>query len=258
MTTTSGRWLAGEPAPDAPMRLFCFPHAGAGPSTYRPWSAALAPAGISVCPIQLPGREARFGEAPVDRWEPIVEAITRSITPHLDRPFALFGHSLGALLAFEVARSLRRRRAPLPAHLYVSGRIAPHLRDPRPLLHVLPDAELIAELTELGGMPALVLDNPELLALHLPVVRADLAVNETYRYRAETPLSTTLTALGGDADPKVQATELAAWAEHTTARFTQRTAPGGHFYLATSLPWIAARMISDLAMSTWFDTRDRA
>jgi len=258
MNTAPGSWLVTEPSDDAPFRLFCLPHAGAGASTYRTWSAALSPAGVGVTPVQLPGRENRFGERALDRLEPIVDAVTKTIMPHSDRPFALFGHSMGALIAFEVTRSLRRRGAAPPAHLYVSGRMAPQLREHRPVLHHLSDRDLVAELRELGGIHEAVLRNRELLALHLPVVRADLAVNETYRHQPELPLDVPITAFGGDADPKVDESELLAWRTQTAGPFRAQLLPGGHFFLTGSLTQVCARIVSDFSSLAWRDATSRA
>jgi len=257
MNRAPGSWLVTEPSGDAPFRLFCLPHAGAGASTYRTWSAALSPAGVGVTPVQLPGRENRFGERALDRLEPIVDAVTKTIMPHSDRPFALFGHSMGALIAFEVTRSLRRRGAAPPAHLYVSGRMAPQLREHRPVLHELSDRDLVAELRELGGIHRAVLRNRELLALHLPVVRADLAVNETYRHQPELPLDVPITAFGGDADPKVDESELLAWRTQTAGPFRAQLLPGGHFFLTGSLTQVCARIVSDFSSLAWRDATSR-
>jgi surfactin synthase thioesterase subunit len=244
-------WLPVEPSRDAPLRLFCFPHAGAGAGAYRPWSATLARAGIDVCPVQPPGREGRFREAPYDAVGPLVDDLAPVLEPYLDRPYALFGHSMGALIAFELAHRLREIAAPV--HLFVSGRIAPQLRDPRPRLYDLPDAQLIARLRALGGIPSGLLDARELIAMQLPLLRADLALNERYEYPAvpsEAPgpsvgaktrglrrsLDVPLSAYGGVSDPKVSADELRAWHEQTTGLFRVQLLAGGHFFVQTAQP----------------------
>jgi surfactin synthase thioesterase subunit len=227
-------WLPVEPSRDAPLRLFCFPHAGAGAGAYRPWSATLGRAGIDVCPVQPPGREGRFPEAPYDAVGPLVDDLAPVLEPYLDRPYALFGHSMGALIAFELAHRLRGIAAPV--HLFVSGRIAPQLRDPRPRMYDLPDAQLIARLRALGGIPSGLLDARELIAMQLPLLRADLALNERYEYRPVPPLAVPLSAYGGVSDPKVSADELRAWHEQTTGLFRVQLLAGGHFFVQTAQP----------------------
>ncbi|GAA4552121.1 thioesterase II family protein [Amycolatopsis samaneae] len=227
-------WLPAA-SPVEGMRLFCFPHAGAGASAYRAWTGPLARSGIAVCPVQLPGRENRMGEPAFRAVEPLVDALVMGLADRLVPPFALFGHSMGALVAFELAHALRERGAPLPAQLFVSGRIAPQLTDPRGKLHDLSDAELGARLAELDGMPAALLADPEVLAFLLPLLRADLAVNEDYRYSPRPPLPMPITAFGGTGDPKVTEAELRAWAEQTDAAFAAHSLPGGHFFVQESM-----------------------
>lgn len=244
-----GKWLLREPDRDARLRLFCFPHAGVGASAYRAWSAPLAGDGVDVCPVQLPGRESRLVEPPYRAIEPLVEALVEGITPYLDRPYALFGHSLGALVAFELARSLRLRGAALPGHLVASGRIAPQRRDPRPTLHDLPDAALLRRVTELGGIPSALRAAPELIAFQLPLLRADLAVNENYRYVPAPPLPVPITAFGGEQDPKTDDAEIRAWAEQASGRFTMRTLPGGHFFVRDAVQQLLRYLVADLSGS---------
>jgi surfactin synthase thioesterase subunit len=164
-----------------------------------------------------------------------------------DRPFALFGHSLGAIVAFELSRTLRRESAPAPVHLFVSGRIAPQLADARPRLHSMPDDDLVRELSGLGGTPAALLDSAGVRSAVLPVLRADLALNEMYRHVAEEPLDVPLTVFGGHSDPKTSVTELASWQAQTTRRpFGLHMMAGGHFFVAehrTSLFGIMANVL---------------
>jgi medium-chain acyl-[acyl-carrier-protein] hydrolase len=246
---TDHRWLPREPDPAPPLRLFCFPHAGAGASTYRPWVPRLAGDGVQVCPVQLPGRENRFGEPAYQRLEPLLEALVPALTPSLEKPFAFFGHSLGALIAFELARSLRSAGLPAPVHLFVSGRIAPQSRDPRPTLHDQPESALRAALAGLGGMPQAVLDHPALMALQLPLIRADLAVNETYRYVPGPPLDVPISAYGGNRDPKVGEDELRAWEDQAGGDFRARRLPGDHFFVQSSLSLLLHHLLADLDAS---------
>lgn len=244
-----GRWLLREPNQQARLRLFCFPHAGAGASAYRAWSAPLAADGFDVCPVQLPGRESRLGEPAYRAIEPLVEDLVDGIAPYLDRPYALFGHSMGALVAFELARSLRQRGAALPCHLFASGRIAPQREDPRPKLHDLADAVLLARVLELGGVPSELRAAPELMEFQLPLLRADLAVNENYRYVSAPPLAVPITAFAGKQDPKTDHAEIGGWAEHTSAGFTMRSLPGGHFFVHDSMQLLLRYLVVDLSWS---------
>ncbi len=244
-----GKWLLREPNRHARLRLFCFPHAGAGASTYRAWSAPLARDGFDVCPVQLPGRENRLGEPAYLAIKPLVEALVEGIIPYLDRPYALFGHSMGALVAFESARSLRQRGARLPCHLFVSGRIAPQREDPRPRLHDLADAALLTRLTELGGIPSALRACPELMAFQLPLLRADLAVNENYRHVPAPPLAVPITAFGGEQDPKTDDAEIRAWAEQTSERFSMHALPGGHFFVHDSVQPLLRNLVIELSRS---------
>jgi medium-chain acyl-[acyl-carrier-protein] hydrolase len=217
----------------AQLRLFCVPHAGGVPAAFRTWCDYLS-GDIEVCPVQLPGRAGRFDEIPFDRMAPLVHALTRELVPHFDRPFAFFGHSMGALVAFEVARQLRRMGAGMPRHLFVSACRAPQVRDPRRRLHNLDDFELIAQLRRLNGIPSEVLEDHQLMNLIVPVVRADLAVSETYDYSAEPPLACPITAFGGLDDPKVLREEIEPWQQQTSSDFELHMLPGDHFFFQTA------------------------
>jgi medium-chain acyl-[acyl-carrier-protein] hydrolase len=257
----TGSWLQPQPDPSLPVRLFCLPHAGAGAGAYRDWLDPLRAAGVAVCPIQLPGRETRFGEPLLKRLEDVLGSLIPALTPYLDVPFAVFGHSLGALLAFELTRGLRARGLPVPVALHVSGRIAPQVLDARRRLHALPEAELVSELTALGGIPRAILAEPELMRFSLPVLRADLAINETYRHRPEPPLALPITAWVGDSDPKVSPYEAGQWSEQTQATFQLRILPGGHFFLAAARGLVLRHLVADLrtgpsCAAAWRDAAD--
>jgi medium-chain acyl-[acyl-carrier-protein] hydrolase len=246
MTTTRvfDAWVTcPKPGPQARLRLFCFPYAGGGASLFRTWADDL-PAQVEVCPIQLPGRESRFREARYSRLMPLVHALGDVIQPYLTVPFAFFGHSLGALISFELTRYLRRQGAPLPVCLFASAHRAPHLPDPKPPIYNLPDPRFLGELRLLNGMPGEVLENAELMELMLPLLRADFAVAETYAYTEDAPLSCPISAFGGLADDEVSQEEAAAWHTQTLGAFTLRMLPGDHFFLvkerATLLQAIAA------------------
>lgn len=210
------------------MRLFCLPYAGAGASVYRSWANSLPP-DVELCPIQLPGRETRFNEPPFKQVTPITTALATALSPWLTLPFALFGHSLGGLLSFELSRELRRRGAPTPVHLFVSARRAPHIPTPDPMHH-LPEPQFIARLRGMEGTPEAVLREPELMQLFLPILRADLTVNDTYLASPETPLDIPISAFGGLTDGRASRDELDAWRQHTKSDFSLEIFSGGHFY----------------------------
>jgi medium-chain acyl-[acyl-carrier-protein] hydrolase len=219
-----------EPRPGHRIRLFCFSYAGGGASLFRTWPHDLSP-DIEICAIQLPGRESRLTEAPYAAMAPLVDALSAKLGPLLDRPFAFFGHSMGALVSFELARSVRRRSGLSPVHLIVSGRGAPHRSPSIVVDHRLPADEMIGALRRLDGTPDEVLRNRELMELVLPTIRADFAVCGTYEYRYEAPLACPITAFGGRQDPHVGIEDLAAWRAQTTGPFSLRTFDGGHFFV---------------------------
>jgi len=228
------RWLVmPQPNPAATWRLFCFPYAGGGAQIFRRWPHQLPTRG-EVCAIELPGRGTRLQEPLFTRLPPLVDAIVQGLEKHLDKPFAFFGHSMGAILSFEIARSLRRQRLPGPVYLFVSGRSAPQIPNDEPLLYALPEPELINELRRLNGTPKEVLEHKELMQLMLPVLRADFAVCDTYHYEPEPPLDCPITVFGGFQDASVRADSLEAWREQTNVTCSVHLFPGGHFFLQTT------------------------
>ncbi len=232
MTTVD--WIDGADRP-GDVRLFCLPHAGGGSRVFRPWISALAPA-VAVCPVLLPAREQRWREPPVAVMAELVEPLCQAIGGLADRPFALFGHSMGAAIAHAVAVRLHGRpEAARPWHLFVSGRPAPWLLPRVYAAHRLPDQDFLARLRLLNGTPAEVLAEPALLAALLPVLRSDFAVSENYHVAATPRLDLPVTAFGGRTDPLAEPDELLAWRSATTGPFALRVFPGDHFYL-TSAP----------------------
>jgi len=225
--------LYPRPNPLARLRLFCFPYAGGGASAFTSWPADLPP-DVEVCPVQLPGRENRWREPPFTRLSALARALAETIGPELTKPFAFFGHSMGALIGFELARELQECRKPGPFHLFVSGHRAPQLPDLALPIHTLPENELIRELDRLSGTPEVVLQHDELMQLVLPVLRADLEMCETYVYSSQAPLECSISAFGGLQDPKVSREELAAWQEQTCSSFALHVFSGDHFFLHSS------------------------
>lgn len=224
-------WLVVHPAA-APVRarLVCFPYAGGGASAYRRW-ASLLPDGVQLVAVQPPGREARFVEAPHRALAPLVAELCTAIAPFLDRPAVFFGHSLGALVAYELVRALAAAGLPTPTHLFASGRRAPNLALGRRSFHDLPQAALIDELRAMGGTAAGVLENPELMDMMLPLLRADFEVHDTYRWQPDAPLSLPITVMGGLDDIATDADNLAAWQAMTHQTCRVRMFRGGHFFI---------------------------
>ncbi len=232
MITTDNTWILPGPSSALPrLRLFCFPYAGGGAAVFARW-ADLLPPEVELCRVQLPGRETRWREAPFTSLSLLVSTLVEEIHSYLDRPFAFFGHSLGALISFELARQLRRQFDLVPAQLFVSGRWAPHLPNPDPPIYQQPDAEFIDALRErYNNIPDAVVNDPELMEIFLPLLRADVTMLDTYVYVPGRPLDCPITAYGGSADRQVARAALEAWRQHTTRTFQVRVFPGAHFYL---------------------------
>jgi medium-chain acyl-[acyl-carrier-protein] hydrolase len=231
---TTSPWLTCSNR-QASLRLFCFPYAGGGANIFRTWQDNLPPT-VEVCPVQLPGREKRLLEPPFTNLRLLVEAARRALLPYLDRPFAFFGHSMGATISFELARSLYQEQNLNPVHLFVSGRRAPQLPETHALTYDLPQKEFLEELRRLKGTPAEILEHPELMELMLPLLRADFELVQTYHYLAGPPQRCPITAFGGLHDEEVSRADLEAWREQTTTAFSLHMLPGDHFFLHTAQP----------------------
>lgn len=227
---TSRTWLPlrGRPDYDA-TPLFCLPHAGGGASAFRTWLNSIP--GADVLPVQPPGREGRLRETPHTDMKPLVEQVATVITEAAaGRAYAVYGHSLGSLIAFETVRELRRRGVQQPVHLIVSGAHAPQKsHDHGRKVSTMSTPKLVDMLGSLGGTPAWMLADPELQQMILPAVRADFAMREKYRYRAEPPLSMPITLIASDHDPRAPLRPQLKWGAQTTADFTSVTLQGGHF-----------------------------
>ena len=238
-------WPFGVPPAGALGRLFCFPYAGAGASAYATWHRH-APQGLAVVPAQLPGREHRLKESAEPNLQRLIDKLAPAIEPFTHERYTLFGHSMGALVAFELARALRRRGAPAPALVVISGRGAPGVPMAKRQIHMLPDRQFMDEIRGLSGTPDAVLEHPEFTSLFLPALRADFALVETYRAAAEPPLASPISVFGG-VDDSITPEALDAWRLHTTARFQLRMLPGGHFVIAGACTAILQAVASDLA-----------
>jgi medium-chain acyl-[acyl-carrier-protein] hydrolase len=238
------RWVhCPRPRPDASLRLFCLPYAGAGASVFFDWPQRVPP-NIEICGIQLPGRENRIREEPYRDVVSLARELLCILAPALDLPFAVFGHSMGALLGFELVRQITEAGGTMPSRLLVAASRPPHGPNRRPSVGESSDELLLAEVLRLGGTPLAVLENQELMALVLPTLRADFTVHETYN--SEDILDVPITAFGGASDPEVSLEEIGGWAMRTRKDFRCHTVEGDHFFLRTSRDALLALLISDL------------
>lgn len=215
---------------DARLRLFCVPFAGGGAGIYRTWPMTMGPE-IQVLAVQLPGRERRMREAPYTAMEPLVRDLTDAMRPLLDRPWAIFGHSLGGAIAYEVALRLHAEGRG-PEHLIVSARRSPDLPLPHAPLFALPDDRMVAECERYyGPLPAMLREHPSLLATFLPTMRADFQLLDTWRPTQGIQLACPITTIGGADDHAIPPETLTGWARCTRGPYQRHVLPGGHFYV---------------------------
>jgi medium-chain acyl-[acyl-carrier-protein] hydrolase len=239
-------WLiCHRPNPQARLRLFCFPYAGGGAYLFRPWKDSF-PEDVEIFSVQLPGRENRLSEPPFTRLSLLIERLFQVLKPYLEIPFIFFGHSMGTLISFELARQLRRENAQQPVHLFVSGHNAPHIPDSSEAIHQLPDREFIEKLRSYKGTPEAVLQNDELMKLMIPILRADFELCETYTCLPEEPLDCSISAFGGISDEWTSEENLSAWRDHTSCSFSVRMFPGDHFFLNGSRSLLLQSINKDL------------
>ena len=217
------------------LKLFCFPNAGASALAYREWYSHLSDV-AEVVPAELPGRGRRITEAPFADLPTCVQATAKQLMPALQRgPFALFGHSMGALIAFELERLIERELRTSAVLLCVAGSRAPHLvGEGRPVIWNLPKLELIETLRSMNGTPAEILDEPDSIDFLLPLIRTDIRMVDTYRFTAGPPLACPLLAMGGLADRETTAAHIRAWNLHTAGAFSHSMFEGDHFFVRSS------------------------
>ncbi len=245
-THSAEHWFERYPPPAAArLRLVCLPYAGGGPGIYSAW-AALLPPQVELWAVLLPGRGPNIKESPATCIDVLIQHLVDVLALHRDLPLALFGHSMGAILAFELARELRRRELEQPAHLFVSGHAAPQLLPLSEPIHDLPDAEFLQHIRDFEGTPEEVLQHAELMQILLPILRADFAMFEAYQYADEGPLACALSAFGGWQDTSVTRDQLELWRAQTLGAFRLRMFQGGHFYLNQARPALLQAIAYDL------------
>ncbi|MGK5630390.1 thioesterase II family protein [Streptomyces sp. URMC 123] len=248
-TSRTSRWIRRfHPSDESRVRLVCLPHAGGSAPFYFPMSRALAPA-VDVLTVQYPGRLDRQDEPLIEDMGTYADTLVAELRPWLDRPTAFFGHSMGAVLGFEVIRRLERDPAPgagRPVRLFASGRRAPScLRDDA--VHRRDDDGIVAEMRALSGTDSRVLGDEELLRMVLPAIRADYIAVETYRAGADATIRTPVTVLTGDNDPRTRLDEAQAWHAHTTGGFDIHIFAGGHFFLTDHQEEIVKVVLGELS-----------
>ncbi|MEV3914131.1 thioesterase II family protein [Streptomyces canus] len=242
--THSSYFSTFRPAPDAPVRLICLPHAGGSASFYFPMARALAP-GVEVMAVQYPGRQERRGEPFVPDVATLADQIAEALRPLTDRPYALFGHSMGSIVGFEVARRLETMGNG-PAELFASGGRAPCAERRGELWHRTPDDEFVRRVKSMGGAGTELLDDPDMRDMLLPALRNDYRAIETYEYQPQAALSCPVTVFTGDADPRVSLGQARAWASHTGGAFTFEVLPGGHFFLVDNQSAVLRTVVNHL------------
>ena len=239
-------WFPFGTGAGAPIRLLCLPHAGAGAGAYRAWSRRL-PESVAGCPVQPPGRQHRRAEPPITSAAEMARRLAPEIIELVRPPYALFGHSTGALSAFEVSREIRRLGGALPVQLFVAGRRAPAIPPIRTRLAGLSTEELATVLRRMGGTPEEVLADPQLLELLQPLLVADFQVSEVYDYRPEPRLPMPITAFASTRDHFADAEQVDGWRHETSARFRRLVLDGGHFAIFEESSTVLRQVAADLA-----------
>jgi surfactin synthase thioesterase subunit len=245
--SVNSKWIVRfRPVSQPELRLFCFPYAGGGASIFRSWAEEF-PVEIEVCAIQLPGREERLKEGLLRNFRGLITALMQAFTDYLDTPAAFFGHSLGAIVAYELARRLHTATSCTPVYLFAAGRPAPHIATANSQIHLLPDDEFLDAIRKLNGTPEDILQHPELKQHYLPILRADICLSETYFYIPGERLPCPISVFSGLQDKTVRRKALSAWRDHTQAQFQLRMLPGDHFFLRKSQDALLKAIAEDLS-----------
>lgn len=227
----ANKWLPSfRPDRHARLRLFCFPYAGGSARVFHSWKD-LMPCEVDVCPIELPGRGSRIDEPLKDDFRALTESLFTSIRPFLDVEFAFFGHSMGALIGFDLACLIRAMQMPGPSFLLISGQKPPSRSEASHPVCSITDPVLAKELDRLNGTPREVLGNSHLMSMLLPILRADYTVIDTYHYSPQRPLSCGIVAFGGLNDPEVTRCDLNSWQAYTNSSLEVVMLPGDHFFI---------------------------
>ena len=238
-------FFCNKPKSGATMRLFCFPFSGGGASVYRSWSDAMSEE-IEVRCVQLPGRETRYKEARVTDIKTLVKDIVKAIECYQDKPFAFFGYSLGALLAFEVSRELRKQNMKLPNHLFVAAMHAPQAPPVHPPLSKLADDKFLQQIEHYYQPQDEAWNNPGLREIFLPVLKDDIALSDSYTYQDEMPLPCPIDVFAGEDDRGAPLALTQCWSEQTSTQMNHHVFKGGHFFINTSLNEIQSLVLKAL------------
>jgi medium-chain acyl-[acyl-carrier-protein] hydrolase len=246
MSRKSAAWLQNRRVSgQESIKLFCFPYAGGSASVYSGWAGFFPPT-VRVIPVELPGRGSRLNEPLISSLSPLINILVEDILPQLDSPFTFFGHSMGALIAFEMTRYLYYEYGYEPLRLFVSGRRAPQSPTLTPSSYNLQKDELIEELRKIGGTPSEVLGHAELMEIMLPVIRADFQLHQTYEFISGGRLTCPISAYGGMEDFEVPRSLLLSWRELTTSTFGLHMLPGDHFFLRSSQTLLLELLMREL------------
>lgn len=246
MNKQTNAWFQnGQMSGQVELKVFCFPYAGGSAFVFKKWADHL-PSTVQLIPVELPGRGARLKEPPYVSLPSLIGDLEGLIWSLLDKPFVLFGHSMGAIIAFELARYLRRKYDCEPQALFISGRRAPQIPNSDPINYNLPKDEFIKELIELDGTPKEVIEHEELMDMMIPLLRADFQLTQTYEYTADIPLQCPIAVYGGLEDHHVPREVLLPWKEMTSSNFSLHMLPGDHFFLRSSQTQLLALLAREL------------
>lgn len=237
----------GNSMNQAKIRLICFPFAGGSASFFHSWQA-LMPDEVELVAIELPGRASRIREPLITDSNELLNQLEELDVLNVEKPFAFFGHSMGAHIAFELSRRLRQSDKPQPVHLYLSGRGAPHIKNEKKKIHALPEKEFIQQIASLNGMPQEVLSNPELMELVSPILRADCKLLETWAYKEDEKLNVPITAMMGAEDPSATHNKVERWADLSSKSFRLYQFPGDHFFINTAKQAVVDKIVDDLKL----------